>query len=703
MPEPSRNCRTAQKALAMLKRISVERKALACLACLLMIASLLGVWRIKSRALDQLNQTRSGLRKQGIIPFEKNVRSPLTTSHIQFWQSTRNVKAIARFKNSYFAAIDGGLIELSLAGNLLRRYSVLDGLTESDLTSLAAFNSKLYIGTQTRGLLTYDGEHFESYRWTDRQPQAITALLEGKGRLLIGTRNGGLIEFDGENFKEITTGAGKKRLLKINCLLEDNARLYVGTFVDGLWMQEAGRWLHFTIADGLPSARIVGIAASAGRLYVASDFGLAVAFNDNLLREETQPQQNVFQSLRNTTALSSLAKYETEILFSRDDGKVFDVPGNTEPKNHIEAREITWNRPADFSNCRAVVLDDKLWLLGSQGIWLADKASSLSTRAPHSFSYFGKSEQPQMLSGNVISALALDADGRLWAGNFRNGIDVLGADGRRFAHLESDTTREINNLAPDRNEKAVFAATSQGVTRFDSTLHASHLTTADGLLSNSVSQIALVKEPGDATGGSASGQLHGKELICATGRGLSIGAKGKLRGLTTTQGLPSDNLYTVLSHDRFVYVGTLGGLAQIESGRVVRVFKDSNSNLTQNWITGLCAAGQRLFVGTYGGGVFELTASGELRSFAPEIGKQIVNLNAMWSDAVRLCVGTLDGAWILDLRSQKWTHLKDELPSPVVLSVTGDGQHVYFGTTSGLARIEKSYFDESTKDKSSDR
>jgi len=701
MPESSLNYCVAQKALVKLKRISMKRKSLTCVACLLIIACLFGAWRIRSRALDQLTQARENLNRQG-IPFEKNVRAPLTINRIQFWQSTRNVKAIARFGDSYFAATDGGLIELSSTGKLVRRYSVLDGLTESDLTSLAVFNSKLYIGTQTRGLLAYDGERFESYRWTDRQPQAITALLEGKGRLLIGTLNGGLIEFDGKKFKEVTIGTDKERLLKVNCLKEDGEPLYIGTFDDGLWMQEAGRWLHFTTANGLLSNRIVGIAASGERLYIASDFGLAVASRSNLLREETGQQQKVFQSLGATPALSSLVDYGTEILFSRDDGKVFDVSDSNESASHSDIREVAWNRPANLSNCRTVLLDDTLWLLGSYGIWRAnDETSSPSIHL--SFSSFGKSDEQQTLTSNVITALAFDADGKLWAGSFRNGIDVLSTDGRHLTHLESNTTREINNIVFDRDEKAVFAATSQGVTRFDLTLHTSRLTITNGLLSDSVSQIAFVKEQGDVKGNSTPGQSHGKALICATGRGLSIGVPGKLHGLTTTQGLPSDSLYTVLQYGRYIYAGTLGGLAQIESGRVVRIFKDSNSNLTHNWITGLCAAGTRLFVGTYGGGVFELTASGELRSFAPEIDKQIVNPNAMWSDAERLYVGTLDGAWILDLRSQKWTHLKNVLPSCVVLSIADDGQRVYFGTTSGIARIEKSYFDESLKDESNDR
>jgi ligand-binding sensor domain-containing protein len=181
------------------------------------------------------------------------------------------------------------------------------------------------------------------------------------------------------------------------------------------------------------------------------------------------------------------------------------------------------------------------------------------------------------------------------------------------------------------------------------------------------------------------------ELVLATGRGLGMGEQGKWRALTTVQGLPSDQIYTTLFFKRSLFVGTLGGLAQLESGRVVRVFKDSNSKLTHNWVTSLCAAGTRLFIGTYGGGVFELAPSNDLYGFSQEIGTPAVNPNAMWSDGRMLFVGTLGGAWVFDLQAQKWTHLEDELPARTVLSVTGDAKYVYFGTTNGIARVEKSY------------
>lgn len=140
-------------------------------------------------------------------------------------------------------------------------------MPESDLTSISAFNSKLFIGSRSQGLIVFDGKRFERYRWTDRNAQAVTALLEDRGRLLIGAFAGGLLEFDGRLFKEIKA---EQRLAGITRLVVDGSRLFVGTFADGLWINDSGRWSHFTIADGLPSNRIVGVVAEGDQLIVAS-------------------------------------------------------------------------------------------------------------------------------------------------------------------------------------------------------------------------------------------------------------------------------------------------------------------------------------------------------------------------------------------------------------------------------------------------
>jgi len=292
-----------------------------------------------------------------------------------------------------------------------------------------------------------------------------------------------------------------------------------------------------------------------------------------------------------------------------------------------------------------------------------------------SFKYFGESSDESRLTNNVISALALDADERLWIGTFRNGIDIFSADGKKHTHLGNESIREINFLLADSRTKTIRAATSAGVFNFDKSLNFSALTKSDGLISNSVMHISA-----------------DTALYYATSRGLMFSENGNLRAITNINGLPSSNSYTTLSARNSLFVGTLNGLAQIENGKVVRVFKDSNSNLKQNWVTALRAAGERMFIGTYGGGVFELLPSGEIRSFAEETGKFVVNPNAIYSDDERLFVGTLDGVRILNLISQKWTNEKDFLPAETVLSITGNKENIFFGTTGGIAQINRNYW-----------
>src|SRR5205085_858056 len=180
--------------------------------------------------------------------------------------------------------------------------------------------------------------------------------------------------------------------------------------------------------------------------------------------------------------------------------------------------------------------------------------------------------------------------------------------------------------------------------------------------------------------------------IIATARGLAFLNGGKPKVLSSVQGLPNNSVYTTLQVGDKLYAGTLGGLAEIEGHRVTRTFTVSNSGLTKAWVTSLLMAGDRLFIGTYGGGVYELMPSGELHSFQPETGKFTVNMNAMYSDGDHLYIGTLDGVRVLDLRSQKWMTIRDILPSGNVMSITGDDSAIYFGTSSGIARVEKRHF-----------
>jgi hypothetical protein len=669
-----------------------NRKALIVLTIAIPFVSMIGLWRIRQQAQRLLEEQRARLERQDIVPFEKRPRPPLTRKELAIWQGHRNSRAIAQFRDNYFVATDGGLVEFDPAGNLLRHYSVLDGLPESDLLSLAPLGAKLFIGTRTQGLVTFDGERFESYRWTDRAPQAISILLAEANRLLIGTMAGGLIEFDGRQFREIKVGAEHRRLIGINHLSKQGARLFVGTFADGLWVQQGARWLQYTVANGLLSNRIVGVVADGENLFVASDYGLTVATFSGLTATADQPSATSFRTVAILPSLSGMIESVSSVLLCKDNGETFTLAPEDDLA-HLQVNRIAWNKPAGIDGCRLTVLGQELWLLSSVGVHRAQmeelEVSGKARSLP--FSPFGEINSSESLTANLISALTFDTLGRLWAGSFRNGIDVFSSSGKEFAHLESDEVREINFLTEDQDSKTMLAATSHGLLRFNADLRMiDRWSITDGLLSNSVLHVGLTQ----ATAAEDKTPAHKPIIACATSKGLSLGVPGKLRGLTTVQGLPSNSLYTLLLQGRIIYAGTLNGLALIEDGRVIRVFNDTNSNLTPNWITALCLVGSRLFVGTYGGGVFELTPAGVLHSFASEAGRSVINPNAMWTDGSRLYAGTLDGVLIFDLHSQKWTHVTEELPSRTVLSITGDENYVYFGTASGIARIARGYWNQ---------
>ena len=617
-------------------RFSLKNKIIAGALVSVLGVVVFQIVQIKKSAQTALAEERARLIEQTSVAFEKKLLIPHLTKNVRILQNTNDVRDFVSFQDSYYAATSGGLAQFSGEGKLLRHFTVLDGLPESDLTSLAVFQAKLFIGTRTKNLLTFDGEKFENYIWTERKTQAVTDFLETDGKLLIGTFDGGLIEFDGKEFNEIK--AENARLKAINCLSKNGASLYVGTFNDGLWVYQAGVWSHFTTAEGLPSNRVVGVEAKDKKIYVATDFGLA------------EMLEKSFRAVANLPSLSSSIVYENRQFLTKASGEIFIFD---ERLKEFSARE-------NLQNARVVAAGEKLFLLSDKGVFEINGAKIKSFGEP----------QSAAVTDNFISALAFDKQSNLWIGTFRSGIDVVSAEGKLLKHIESETTREINFLAS--NGEAISAAASSGLLNFKNDFSVENTTGKEGLPANSVTHFS---------GG-----------FIATAKGLAFRENGKIRVLSTVQGLPNNSVYTTLQIGEKLYAGTLGGLAEIANKRVARTFKDSNSNLKTNWVTALCYARERVFVGTYGGGIFELLPSGEIRAFDAEAGKFTVNPNAIFSDGERLFVGTLNGAKVLDLQTQAWTTVKNILPAETVLSIAGDEKNIYFGTTAGVARIDKNYF-----------
>ncbi|MDQ2745811.1 MAG: hypothetical protein M3T96_00940, partial [Acidobacteriota bacterium] len=363
-------------------RLLVKNTVVIIAAIAISCAVVTQILQTKKSAETTLANERARLIEQNRVAFEKRILTPHSSQKIQIIQNTDDVRDFVKFKDSYFAATGGGLAQYDESGKREKHFTVADGLPESDLTKLTVYGGKLFIGTRTKNLVTFDGEKFENYVFTDRQIQSVTAFAEADGRLLIGTFNGGLLKYDGAIFTEIK--ADGSRIAAVNCLQQNGAKLFVGTFDSGVYIYENAVWRHLTSADNLPSNRVVGIAVKDKNLYVATDFGLAVQ------------QEDTFRPVAVLPTLSSLVQRGDDFFLTKDDGEILTF------NNSIKQFSASKN----LQNARLKMTGEKLWLISDQGI---------SAIADNRVKPFAQAENLS-LTDNFASALTFDRAGNLWVG-----------------------------------------------------------------------------------------------------------------------------------------------------------------------------------------------------------------------------------------------------------------------------------------------
>jgi ligand-binding sensor domain-containing protein len=615
---------------------------------------------------------------------EHSLRAP-SSDGITLFLNAADVRAVAAFEGARYLATSGGLIAIDDGGDFKRRYTTLDGLPDNDLTTLAVFRNRLFVGTVSTGLVAFDGSAFTGYAFAKPKAMHVTVLVPTETELLIGTLDGGLFEYNGERFSRRVNSATGADFSRVTSLLPFSSRLYVGTQDKGLYIWREAHIEHLTTNDGLPSPHVTAIAelASKGSVAVATDFGV-VALNDANEIRQTSSRPNV-------TSLAISGGHLWAGLFG---GGITDLNANKNGRAQEAAGESNLSDVAGLpvsAPSMVSVSDGTLWVLTSEGAFARDEQAT----HPAFESVGGRLASDRVLTTGHITSLARDDAGRLWIGYFDRGIDVVLPDtAERTSHIEDDRVREINHLVFDRSEDRMLAATSRGLVVLGSALRQTVMTREQGgLINDSVAQVSFadIDTPLLASAlGTAVPGTGGRTMIVVTAGGLTEITGGRARSITAFHGLASNHLYTSAAIGSRLFVGSLAGLVELEGLRVVRTYKTSNSRLSHDWVTALAEAEGTLYVGTNGGGIDALLPTGEWVNFAGELGKFEVNQNAMNYDGERLYVGTSDrGLLVYNTRDRRWTRISAGLASQNVTAITSDDRFVYVGTLNGLVRIEK--------------
>ena len=559
----------------------------------------------------------------------------------------------ATFQGHLYLAGPAGLQEFSPEGALLQQYAVGSELPGSPLVALApavladSQEQELIIATANDGLLAFNGRGFRQILPAGADARAITCILPvASGHLLIGTKKRGVLVYDG---KQITVLHSTLDAFYVTALAGTDSDLWIGTLNRGVQHFHAGETDSFAETQGLPDPQVQALSISGDTVYVGTAAGVAV-FRAGRFARVLAP------GVLSTALLAT----PTRLYVGSEDQGVIVIPlegrhpnPNLGPGSELaEVHQLFTSGDAVFAVARDGLFRMSAHAFGWQRVLQVGGAN---------------------LTDRNISALATDADGRLWVGYFDRGLDLLAADNSRTRHVEDEHVFCVNRILRDTKNGAIDVATANGLVRFDdSGSEQQVLTRADGLIADHVTDVVSYRDG----------------LALATPAGLTFLDATGARSMYAFHGLVSNHVYALGVSGDELMAGTLGGLSLLDKGDVTANFTTATSNLKHNWITAVVRVGQEWMVGTYGAGIVGLDGSGRFHSYEVGSGQFEVNPNAMLVTPSYVLAGTMgEGLYLYDRESQRWSVIHDGLPSLNVTALAAANGYIYVGTDNGLVRI----------------
>src|SRR5579862_8749341 len=559
----------------------------------------------------------------------------------------------ARFQDHLYVAGPAGLQEYAPDRSLLHQYGVGSDLPGSPLIALApavladSREPELIVATANAGLLAFNGRAFRQILPASADARAITAILPvSSGHLLIGTKKRGVLVYDG---KRLTVLHPILDAVYVTALAGSESDLWVGTLNRGVQHLHAGEADSFAESEGLPDSQILSLASSGDTTYAGTATGVAVFVGGRLSR-----------ILAPGVLATALLATPAQLYVGSEDQGVVLIP--------LQGRRPNPNLG------QTTELSEVHQLFTSEDSVFAVARNGLYRMAPHAFAWQKVLDAgAAVLSDRNISALAADSAGRLWVGYFDRGLDLLAADNSRARHVEDEHVFCVNRIFTDTKTGTIDVATANGLVRFDdSGSEQQVLTRADGLIADHVTDVVAYR------GG----------LALATPAGLTFLDASGARSMYAFHGFVNNHVYALgVSGDELI-AGTLGGISRLNKGDVSVNYTTATPGLKHNWITAVVPVGAVWMVGTYGAGVLGLDSSGYFHSFETGTGQFEVNPNAMLVTTSYVLAGTLgEGLYLYDRQSDRWSVIRDGLPSLNVTALASANGYIYVGTDNGLVRI----------------
>ena len=272
---------------------------------------------------------------------------------------------------------------------------------------------------------------------------------------------------------------------------------------------------------------------------------------------------------------------------------------------------------------------------------------------------------------NDIAAADWDGE-RLWVGTFDQGLATWERNRWREATADGLDNR-INQVVVERTATGprVWVGTARGLWRIENG-QSKRLGRLDGLPSTDVHALARSR---------SGGVLVGTSLGAVHVRG------DRIRPLATKSTLRIRTVWAVAEDGKGRrWIGTNQGLVLLEPRRSPRWFTVASGHLDDDWVTAIHTHGDRVWVGTYAGGVSELTIreNGDWDAF--QLGGGYINIAGLTRWRGHLFAATMEGLLVRRPGQVKWTRFKDPLLRGDVTGVVPTADGLWVLSRRGLKR-----------------
>jgi ligand-binding sensor domain-containing protein len=540
-----------------------------------------------------------------------------------------------RTADSYLAATTGGLVRVS-GGKVDHVWTVLDGLPDTKTNALLVDGGEdVWIGTD-RGLAKakLGGDALMIVRTFPSAP--VRAITRIDGAIYVGTFGEGVRKL--ANADATTTSSvpflasnGPKARLRVTSLSSIGSELVMGTEGVGVFRLHEGKLAPVSVEPLPELSSVFALAVRKERLYVGGVDGVISVGKSGLARVESSSDVRAFTMIGDDLWGAAFGQGASKVGAASTNG----TTGDTKWAQAIDAN----------GDARCLGTRSGLFVAKGNEPWKRIATAGLPS--------------------NDVNAIARDGD-RIWAGTYDHGLAVwAGGTWKTIAGAALDD--RINALSVQN--KHVWVGTTRGLVRIP------RFVAPEGVDGDAQTVFG-------ASSGLPSADVHALSPLTSYGSGAMLVGTTKgaaiVDGATVTplgkkQGLVIDTAWAVAEGPK----GML--LVGASTGLYVRASKDAkwtrlsvmSGHLADDWVTALVVRGNDVFVGTYSGGVAQVSFASDT-PIARELGGGYVNLAGLTIAGDSLYAATMDGLLVRSLAAIASTGEWKKMPQAALgVDVTG--------------------------------